>query len=107
MVEYFFNNPSPHVNHLLEEAKDVVYYKMDQTYNEYFTKLAVAYLKLFDMAPVISSSTSSQEKEFLLLSKKYMSLLLRQDLINGVRTKIWLENVRREILKNNPELLGS
>jgi len=106
VIEYYINNPPHHINHLFDEdAREIVKRKKDQYCSNYFDKLASLYLKIFDMAPLITPSSTSQEKEFLLLSKKYMSLLLRYDLINGVRTKIWLESVRKELIKNKPELL--
>ncbi len=106
IIEFYINNPQHHLNHLFnEDAEEIVKRKKDQCFSNYFDKLASLYLKIFDMAPLITSSTTSQEKEFLLLSKKYMSLLLRNDLIHGVRTKIWLESVRRQLIKNKTELL--
>lgn len=105
VVEYYLHNPSPHITHLLEEAKDAADNKTNASYDKYFDKLAIAYLKLFDMTPVINNSMSSHDKEFLLLSKKYMSLLLRRDLIDGVITRNWLENERHHIIRTAINLL--
>lgn len=54
---------------------------------ENFAKL---YLKIFDMKPIITEETSNQDKNRLLIYKKWMSLLLRDDLSNGVMSKRYL-----------------
>lgn len=105
IIEYYLNNPSPHIAHLLDEIKEAVISKKNLGDYEYFDKLSSSYLKLFDMAPVINQSTSNSDKTFLLLSKKYVSLLMRKDLLYGVRTRMWLEDVRRHIVRNEPNLL--
>ena len=104
-VEYCLNNPTPYTEHLMEEAREVVINKRNLQYVEYFDKLSSSYLKLFDMYPIISPSTSSSDKNYLLLSKKFMSLILRKDLVHGIRTRIWLEGIRRHIVKKNPAIL--
>jgi hypothetical protein len=104
-VEYYHNNPVRSIMHLSNQIKHSVENKLNISDAKYFENLASIYIKLFDMVDVISKDTTLQQKQYLLLSKKYMSLLLRNDLIHGVQTRDCLNRVRRHYIKHNPQIL--
>jgi len=100
---YSINKLPEHLTHQNEDIKNIASGLMDKDSKDRISKVACQYLKLFDTVPLITKQTSKKEKQFLLLSKKYLSLVLRTDLINGVRTNDYLERIRYEILQKNPE----
>jgi len=57
-------------------------------------------LRLFDQVPLIGAETTQKDKKFLLLSRKYLALTLRKDLINGTRTLDYLRRARGAMLKD-------
>lgn len=74
--------------------------------NKRIEKISTLYLKLFDSVPLIKDDTTTKDKQFLLLSKKYLSLTLNKHLMYGKRTKDFLLKNRRSLLENKPELLN-
>ena len=54
-------------------------------------KVAELYLKLFDTIPLINELTSKDQKPSMLFIKRFMALLLKED-IQGIGMKIWLNN---------------
>lgn len=74
--------------------------------NKRIEKISTLYLKLFDSVPLIKENTTNKDKQFLLLSKKYLSLTLNNQLINGKRTKDFLLINRKSILERESELLN-
>ena len=101
IIEYFVNNPVKEIAHLQDEINIVAKEKLNLENKEYLDQLFSTYLKLFDMVPLINKSTSKRDKEFLLLSKKYLSLPLRRDLLHGVSTRSWFQTLRRNIINHN------
>jgi len=103
---YFAQNDLPNGISYIKNNLLMVYQKLkDSKDSEHITNLAKNYIQLFDMVPLIGENTSQKDKEFLLLSKKYLSLILRRDLIHGVRTNMYLSESRRIIIKDRIDLL--
>jgi hypothetical protein len=106
VISYFARNALPsHLIYLDDEVKRLASTCFDQQEKERIIKIATVYLKVFDTLPLITSNCEQDKKEFLLLSKKYMALVLRSDLIHGTRTRIYLEKIRRKILSDKPDML--
>lgn len=106
MVDHYSRNTTPHISHLAQNIEEVASRKLDYDHMEYVAELSTIYLKIFDMIPLIDQSTSAKDKEFLLLSKKYMALLLRDDLFEGINARISLTKTRKKIVQAQPELLN-
>ncbi len=105
VCEFYSGNPCPEVAHFQNEIDLAENLKYDDSRWDYLALLFTTYLKLFDMVDMVQANMSRKEKEFLLMSKKYCSLPLRRDLLNGVTTRQWLIRVRRDILTNHREWL--
>ncbi len=105
-IEYFSKNTPSVVSHLKNEIDDVSDKKMNDQHMVYLAELSSIYLKIFDMIPLINKNTSKKDKELLLLSKKYMALLLRDDLVSGMRSRISLAKMRKKIIFDEPQLLN-
>lgn len=101
-------NEIPHyLKYMENDIKNFACSTMDKNYVNRIFEVAKIYIKIFDTLPVISSECEPADKKFLLLSKKYMALVLRGDLLNGMRTRTRLENIRKKILKENPQKLSN
>jgi len=100
------NGLPPHMLHLDAEVRRLAQTRLDPDQRGRVTAVAKTYLKLFDTLPLLAGDETEGEREFLLLSKKYLALTLRDDLIHGVRTGLYLERVRREILQTKPTCLS-
>ena len=97
------NGVPAHLKYMEGDIKNLADNVLDKKDINRVEKVAGIYIRLFDTLPVISPESDSNNREFLLLSKKYMALVLRNDLINGVRTRMFLENERRKNLEFNPQ----
>lgn len=87
------SNPLPiHALHLKADINKFCKAKNRMRPGERVQEVAKLYLKLFDTIPLIDESTPKDIKMLMLSAKKIMGLLLREDLINGMRTIKWLSN---------------
>ena len=108
LITYLIQTGVPeHLKYMEDEIRNLADTTMDLNYLNRIYKVAKTYIKLFDTLPVIPPDCKHTDKKFLLLSKKYVALVLRDDLINGVRTRAFLEKERKNILKNTPEILNN
>jgi len=105
VCEYYYKNPVNETSQLKEKIEYIVKHKKDSNKTGYIKKLARTYLMIFDMVDLIENEDSKKNKEFLMLSKKYLALILREDLVHGVRTQIWFNRLRENIITNDPDLL--
>jgi len=94
-----------HLSHFQNELIAISKHTFNIDRRERIKEVALIYLKLFDSLPIIKRFTLKRDKEFLLLSKKYLALVLRDDLVNGVMTRDFLSRARNEILRKEPALL--
>jgi len=104
-VEQCVKNLPEHIEFMQTKLEKVIAGKLDIGYKNYFEELATAYIKIFDTAPLIKQETPKSEKKFMLLSKKFIGLILRDDLIQGMRTKQYLVKIRKDIINKHPEKL--
>lgn len=91
-------------NHLRDDIEYVYNNRLSIDDIDIITKISSIYIRVFDQIPLITDKTSQSDKEFLLLSKKYLGLTLRNDLVLGTRTMMELSRARKELLSNNPNL---
>lgn len=104
---YYVNNTLPSgINYIQRRIRENFFHIHNSNFSNYIEELISIYLMLFDMIPLIDNTTSKKEKEFLMLSKKYLGLALRHDLIHGVTTKNYYLRIRRHIIKNDISLLN-
>jgi hypothetical protein len=94
-----------HVAHLKEEIDGIANRVIQPQSTGLAEDVAFMYIRLADTMPLIDEGSALQEKQKFLLAKRLMSLVLRGDLISGMRTRNWFEHSRRLILKKQPELL--
>jgi len=67
--------------------------------------VARVFLKIFDTADIVPVSIDSEEKGKLLIAKKYMGLVLRKELVNGMFTLMHLNSLREHFIAKDPMLL--
>jgi hypothetical protein len=79
---------------------------MDESCGSHLEHLVRFFLMIFDMIPLIQESTGEADRRLLLLARRYLSLVLRRDLINGTTTRDFLQMVRRSVIARNPEHLS-
>lgn len=105
IIEYIdrFGLPNE-LSHLEKEIKEVAKNKKNLNAADYVRNLSSIYLKVFDSCHLITEEASEKDKEFLLLSKKYLALTLRKDLLNGVRTCDHLSRARRSLINDSPDV---
>ncbi|MFZ4589705.1 MAG: DUF3800 domain-containing protein [Ignavibacteria bacterium] len=105
VVNNFSKNGLPkQIIHFNEKLELVYKNRTNKDFIDYVENVIELYLYFFDMVPLVEKNTKKEDKEFLLLSKKYLGLTLRSDLISGVRTKIYLMKLRNYYLENNPAI---
>jgi hypothetical protein len=91
-------------SHLRDDIAHAYCDRKDPTRDAVF-QICRTYLKLFDTLSVINENTVPVDKESLFLSKKYLGLVLRRDLIHGVTVADHLCLWRNEIIARAPHLL--
>ncbi len=102
IIEYYsINNIPSSIKHFRMNIIKLYQNRNNIQFHNYIDNLSRIYLKLFDMVPLIDGNTTKEDKEFLLLSKKYLGLTLRHELINGVRTNHYLTKCRLNQIQNN------
>jgi len=106
IVEYYSNNPLQHLSHLQNEINNIAKEKLNLVCKNYLERLFSIYLKIFDMIPLINNTTSQSDVQYLLLSRKYLSLPLKHDELHAITTRMFYSKIRKEIIKNNPSLLN-
>jgi|GEM_PF-5374227 len=74
--------------------------------NNRIYSLAKMFIMLFDNIPLIKEKFTDEEKEFLFLSKKYLSLCYNKDSVIGKDLNDKIMNIRLKILDKEPELLN-
>lgn len=105
VINELSRNPLNEISHFQNAIDEVASEKLNIKYPDYIEKLFSVYLKIFDMVNLINEKSTDSDKEFLLLSRKYISLAIRKDLIHGVRTLMWYQRLRFNILEDSPKLL--
>ncbi|OGU27445.1 MAG: hypothetical protein A2057_10560 [Ignavibacteria bacterium GWA2_35_9] len=102
----YLNNLPSSLSYIREDLNYLYKNKINEEANGYIQKLAKVFLILFDTLPLIESSTSQKEKEFLIASKKYLALTLHKSLIHSANTTDFLSEVRKLNIRRNPELFN-
>jgi len=107
VVNYFTKNSLPST--IVHFKNDIIAIHSDR-FNlgakNYIERLASLFLKLFDTAPLIDENTSENDRRFLAMTKKIMSIVVRPDMIHGVRSSISMNRTRRRIIKEYPSELN-
>ena len=74
--------------------------------NNRIYSLAKLFIMLFDSIPLIKDKFTDEEKEFLFLSKKYLSLCYNKDSNEGKDLSSKIMDIRLRILDKEPEMLN-
>jgi hypothetical protein len=89
MVKDFLKSESsPHLHHILTKFAHVQLQDSSRFTSDLTSDIASCFIQIFDMMPVYTASDLSDPERFktFLLAKKLAGLILRKDLIHGVRT---------------------
>ncbi len=94
-----------HISHLEEGCISLIKNKNNINYPGYIEELATVYLKLFDTTPLIDNNTNQEVKEKLLLSKKYLSLVLNKQFMHAMTTLMFFNKLRRDIINKTVNII--
>lgn len=105
IISYYSESNLPHnINHIKDDLSYLYKNRMDLNAYGYVKKLAKAFLTMFDMVPLINSSTTKSEKTFLISSRKCFAAVLNNEIINGKKAADYLSIIRKGYIREKPEL---
>jgi hypothetical protein len=107
VVHYFTKNElTSTIVHFKDEIDTVYTDRFNLKANNYIERLAYLYLKLFDTAPLIDENTCENDRRLIAMTKKIMAIVVRHDLIHGVRSSISMNHIRRKTIEEYPAYLN-